>query len=220
MPECLIGMRVMAHSGRRALTLLELLVVVAIVSILAALLLPALSRAKAYARSTSCKNHLSQMGVALQMYVHDHEHRFPLSVNPYDPSLDQVVGAPNTRYWWAKLQPLSVDVDQPAYHCPGYNGLVRGEVSPHAPYGSYAYNERGSRGQHGLPLPRALKEFGLGPVTYQHAPFPSVSEAQVKVPSQMFAIGESRFLKGAAEQEPGGLCDMQCGFLSVSHFCL
>jgi prepilin-type processing-associated H-X9-DG protein len=32
----------------------------------------------------------------------------------------------------------------------------------------------------------------------------------------MFAIGESRFLKGAVGQEPGGLCDMQCGMLSVS----
>ncbi len=34
----------------------------------------------------------------------------------------------------------------------------------------------------------------------------------------MLAIGESRFLKGAADQYPGGLSDMQCGMLSVSQF--
>ena len=51
--------------------MVELLVVVAIISILAALLLPALSRAKAQAHSTACKSHLRQIGVALVMYVSD-----------------------------------------------------------------------------------------------------------------------------------------------------
>jgi len=71
---------------------------------------------------------------------------------------------------------------------------------------------------HAIHLPRSLIEFGLGPVTYQAAPFPSVAEAQVRAPSEMFAIGESRFLKGAPDQEPGGMCDMQCGMLSVNQF--
>ena len=49
--------------------MIELLVVISIIGILAALLLPALSKGNAYAHSTTCKNHLDQIGLALQTYV-------------------------------------------------------------------------------------------------------------------------------------------------------
>src|SRR4051812_5344357 len=64
-------------SKLRAFTLVELLVVIAITAILAALLLPALSRGKKQARSASCKNHLRQAGLALQMYVPDNNNTYP-----------------------------------------------------------------------------------------------------------------------------------------------
>lgn len=54
-------------------TLLELLVVIAILAILAALLLPALSRAKGVARQVVCKNHLRQWTLAQIMYAHENE---------------------------------------------------------------------------------------------------------------------------------------------------
>jgi prepilin-type N-terminal cleavage/methylation domain-containing protein len=57
-------------------TLVELLVVIAIIGILAALLIPVITHAKSYARSITCKNHLRQMGLALQMYV-DEYNRYP-----------------------------------------------------------------------------------------------------------------------------------------------
>jgi len=64
---------------RRGFTLIELLVVIAIIAILAAMLLPALSRATLAARRLECLNHLKQLNLATTMYLGDYAGFYPSS---------------------------------------------------------------------------------------------------------------------------------------------
>ena len=69
---------------RRAFTLIEILVVIAILGVLAAIIFPTFAVVRANARRTSCLSNLKQIGAAMEMYKADYDGRFPFAVDPYD----------------------------------------------------------------------------------------------------------------------------------------
>ena len=115
-------------SGKAAFTLVELLVVVAIISLLMAILLPALNKARALSKRLVCKGHLRQVVFAWHTYLDDYDGRFYQDKN----NADFLYGGWKGIYYTSKPRPLNKYLSLPllpeseaeakVYKCPGDNG--------------------------------------------------------------------------------------------------
>jgi type II secretory pathway pseudopilin PulG len=95
--------------------LIELLVVIAIIALLLSLLHPALTRARSSARRVVCLHNLKQIGIAIELYTHDHEGKYPCAQDPVSkqPAYWLWMG----RGWRRWVQPYlstNVDVNNPS----------------------------------------------------------------------------------------------------------
>ena len=158
-----------------AFTLMELLVVVGIVSLLAALLLPTLSSAKARSRSVACAANLSQLGKAMAM--HDGDTGFYPGAGDFVQATPQGIKRITTA-WSDRLGPY-LQGNNAVFQCPAHEPFRDGPVT--AP--SYGYNAFGT-GWVGTG-----EQLGLG-TSMTNVRFVQAGSVNVRSPADMVAIGE------------------------------
>jgi prepilin-type N-terminal cleavage/methylation domain-containing protein len=195
------------RTGRAAFTLIELLVVIAIIAILAALLLPALTRAKAQAKQTACLNNLRQVGIATAVYLSDNK------AYPGDYSHDY-----NCYVWMNRLLPGTCN-DRKVFGCPAASPdsawdtnlnktLVGGTyitgaydpylVTPNTRF-SMGYNDWGLGNAGNLGLPSAA--LGLGGDIDGGFAYGPMKDSAVRAPAQMIMLADTRALPASQDNE-------------------
>jgi prepilin-type N-terminal cleavage/methylation domain-containing protein len=111
--------KILRSVSRCAFTLIELLVVIAIIAILAALLLPALSRAKVTGERTFCLNNLRQIDLLMQLYTDENNDFFPAHRNQGLSTDDRAASLTN---WWGTTISPAGNNNTKLFHDPALKG--------------------------------------------------------------------------------------------------
>ena len=157
---------------QRGFTLVELLVVIAVIAVLSAILFPVLAKAREKARQTRCLSNLKQIGLALGMYATDYDEMYPALWTGYTRTVYAHLLMPymkSTQMWTCPAEPTQswsggLNSLGAADRCMGYGYNVSGTTHPHVGAG------RGTDGYQG------------------------VSETDIQLPAEHIMVGDSRLI--------------------------